>query len=425
MSVSPPTRATVEKFRLWLFLLMLGGVAGGLVFSPPMLSVGLIGITVLGLLDPLAGVNPRWRAAVGGWLRHPVFWGIFLLAVILLLGVWQTEDWAYYRERLRVKSVLLWLPLAWCGLPELTDRLRGRVYAVFAVFMLLVLAGALVNYAFHFSEINDRISRGQPLPVPRNHIRFSLLVALAMLLSVGAFSLRAFGRRRTWLVVAGLLFAGLHVLAVRSGLAGAYLGAGAQVLAYGYRQGRYGVALAALVGLAALPVVAYVAVPSFRTKIQYARYELFHRNPAEDTGDYSDAGRLTSIRIGLSLFRENPVFGVGPGNLLRATDERYAELLPGIQGKRPHNQFVSILAGSGLVGGILALMAFGLLLVYGLRRRFPVYLSVWVVLTASCMVENTLENSAGVSLFCVFLLLTARYSSSLPQRITARSTGFM
>ena len=408
-----PDRITVENYRLGLFLLMLAGVAGGLVFSPPVLSVGLIGITVLGLLDPLEVINPAWRMNIRAWVRHPVFLGLMLLALILLVGVWQTEDWVYYRERLRVKSVLLWLPLAWCGLPVLSDRLRGRVSGVFAVFMLVVVGAVMVNYALHFGAINDLIRRGQPLPVPRNHIRFSLLVALASLFAVAAYRLRAFGRRRTWLVVAGLLFVGQHFLAVRSGLVGAYLGAGALVLGWWmYEQGRWGVALLLVAGLAILPVLAYALVPSFRTKIQYARYELFHRDASQDTAEYSDEGRLTSIRIGWALFREYPLVGVGPGNLRREMDERYAELLPGTPGKRPHNQFVTFLAGSGVVGGVLALAAFVLLLYHGLRHRQPVYLAVWAVLTASCLVENTLESSAGVSLFCVFLLLLSKLSYS-------------
>lgn len=384
---------------------MLAAVAGGLVFSPPLLSVGIIGIAVLGFLDPLVGVNPRWRERAGKWFKSPLFWGLFLPAVLLLAGFWQTEDWGYYRERIRVKSVLFWLPLAWPGVPELNDRLRGRVFGVFAGFMLVVLAGVLINYGLHFAEVNDLVRRGQPVPVPRNHIRFSLLVALATLLAWAAGMLRAFGRRRLWWVVAGALFVGQHFLAVRSGLAGAYLGLGALLLWTSWRSGRWWPLVAGGVGLLSLPVLAYATVPSFRTKIQYARYELLHRNPAEDTGEYSDTGRLTSIRVGWELFRGHPVFGVGPGNLLRETDARYAELLPGAEGKRPHNQFVSVLAGSGLVGGVVILAAFGLLLAWGLRRRAPVYLAVWTLLTASCLVENTLETSAGASMFCVFLLL--------------------
>lgn len=406
------TRPNVDIAKRYLTLLMLAGIFFGLVFSPPFLSVGLIGLVVLGLLDPLEGINPQLRNRFRSFAGSPVFWGLTGLYLLLIFGVWQTEDWGYYFERLRIKVPLLALPLIWAGLPEFSVRERGWVYGGFVLFIGGVLIAVMVNYSLNFTEINDMIRRGQSVPVPRNHIRFSLLVALATLLAVGAFRLRAYGWGRGWLVVAGLLFVGQHFLAVRSGLAGAYGGLGVLVLMLAWERGTWWPAVAGLVGLMLLPVLAYVAVPSFRTKIQYARYELLHRNPAEDTSEYSDEGRLTSLRLGLAVWRDYPLMGVGPGNLLREMDARYAEALPGVGGKRPHNQFISALAGSGILGGIVTLTCFGLLAWTGIKQRLPVYLSVWTLFFLSCLVENTLETSAGVSMFCVFLLMASAFRSA-------------
>lgn len=405
LSPMTPDRATVETARLYLFLLMLAGVVFGLVFSPPFLSVGLIGMVVLGLLDPLVGLNPRWRTGISSALRSPLFWGLAGLYLLLLFSFWQTEDWNYYAERLRIKVPLLMLPLAWPGLVPLGEREKGWVTGGVVVFLAGVVAAVMVNYALNFTEVNDMIRRGQAMPVPRNHIRFSLLVAIATLFSVAAYRHRAFGWRWGWAGLGAFLFLGQHLLAVRSGLAGAYGGIGVLILALAWERGTWWPAVVGLIGLTVLPVLAYVAVPSFRTKIQYARYELFHRDKSQDTAEYSDEGRMTSLRIGLQVWREHPVLGVGPGNLRAEMDRRYAEVLPGTPGKRPHNQFISALAGSGLVGGIITLGCFLLLGWYGLRRRLPVYLALWTVFFLSCLVENTLETSAGVSMVCVFLLV--------------------
>ncbi len=404
-------RTTVEQARFYLTLLMLAGVVFGLVISPPILSVALISLVVLGLLDPLQGINPRWRQAIGPMLRQPFFWAMAGLYLLLLFGCWQTEDWGYYFERLRIKVPLLALPIIWPGLPLLKQSERGWVLGGTVIFMALVLFGVLVNYGLHFEEINDMIKRGKSVPVPRNHIRFSLLVAIATLLSVGAYRMQAFGKRRLWLFLGGFLFVGQHLLAVRSGLAGAYGGVGVLILALAWERGTWWPAIAGLVGLTLLPILAYVAVPSFRAKMQYARYELFHRNPAEDKGDYSDEGRLTSLRLGLQVWQDHPVFGVGPGNLRQEMDLRYAAVLPEADPRRPHNQFVSALAASGTVGGIVTLGCFLVLGFWGVRRRQPVYLAVWTVFFLSCLVENTLETSAGVSMFCVFLLLLGNLTS--------------
>jgi O-antigen ligase len=399
------SRENVELARYYLTLLMVAGAFFGLVFSPPFISVGLISLFILGLFDPLRGINPQWRARLSANLRSPVFWGMAGLYLLLVAGIWQTEDWGYFTERLRIKVPLLALPLLWPGLPDFGKKEYGWLFGGFALFLLCVLLGVVVNYGLNFTEISDIIRRGQPMPVPRNHIRFSLLVALATLLSVGAYRLRAWGGQKIWLVVAALLFVGQHVLAVRSGLAGAYGGIGILVLALAWERGTWWPAVVGLIGLTALPVVAYAVLPSFRTKIQYARYELFHRDASKDDYEYSDEGRLTSLRLGITVWQDNFWLGVGPGNLRQEMDARYAIAVPGTEGKRPHNQFVSALAGSGLVGGIITLGCFLLLAYVGIRERAPVYLAIWTVLFFSCLVENTLETSAGVTLFCLFLLL--------------------
>jgi O-antigen ligase len=400
------TREKVEIARYYLTLLMWAGAIFGLVISPPVLSIALISLVVLGLLDPLRGINPRWWANARKTFRSSFFWGMAGLYLLLLLGLWQTEDWTYYAERIRVKVPLLSLPFVWVGLPDFGKKEYGWIRAgavlFFSVLMLLVLG----NYLLNFAEINDMIRRGQAMPVPRNHIRFSLMVAAATLLAVANYRQHTLGWGRAWLLLAAFLFIGQHFLAVRSGLAGAYGALAVLIAGVALERRKWQWLIAGLIGLCLLPTLAYVAVPSFRTKMNYVRYELLHRNPAEDTGEYSDSGRLTSIRIGLEIWRDHPVFGVGPGNLLAETDARYAEVLPGVKGKRPHNQFVSALAGSGTFGGIITVACFLLLGLGNRRWRDPIYLAVFTVLLLSCMVENTLETSAGVSMFCLLLLLT-------------------
>jgi O-antigen ligase len=402
-----PSRQTVSTYRRYLTLLMLSGAFFGMVFSPPFLSVGLISLVILGLFDPLVGINPAWREGISNSWRSPLFWGMTGLYLLLLMGIAQTEDWPYYFERLRIKIPLLALPIIWPGLPVFRRKEWGWFFGGFVIFMVLALTAVLVNYGMHFAEISEMIHKGKPMPVPRNHIRFSILVALASLLSVAAYQLQAFGKRHIWLALGILLFLGQHVLAVRSGLAGAYGGLAVLLLIMAWESGHWSPVAIGLLGLVALPVLAYFTIPSFQTKFNYARYELLHRDPAKDTFEYSDEGRLASLRIGLAVWQDNPFFGVGPGNLRMEMDRRYAELLPGVEGKRPHNQFISALAGSGIVGGVITLTCFGLLLVHGLRRRMSVFLSIWTVLFLSCLVENTLENTVGVSMFCIFLLLMA------------------
>ncbi|THH41845.1 O-antigen ligase family protein [Neolewinella litorea] len=392
----------------WREGLVAAGLAGtlvGLVFAPALLSISLIVVVAASIIlspDGPLGFIPRA-------LSSSLCWGLAGLYLLLLAGAPQTEEWGYYLERLRIKIPLLLLPLAWAALPFGTHWAARagavKVNLAWVGFVAVVAASVLINYALHFPEFNELIRQGQPLPVPRdNHIRFSLLVALASV--VGADGYLRY--RSRWLLMLGLFcFLTLHLLAVRTGLATAYAGWAVVMGGWALRSGRYGYLAAGLLGLLALPVLAYLTVPSFQTKMNYMRYELLHRDVRQDTAQYSDQGRLTSIRLGLEVWREHPVLGVGQGNLQRVMNERYAARYPGVEPKRPHNQFVTALAGSGVVGFVITVGCFFLIGYADGRWRDPRYAAIWVMLTLSCLVENTLETSVGVTLFTVFLLAFA------------------
>ena len=396
------------KAQMRSTLLLALGLAGmfiGMVFSPVILSLATI-VAIAGLTLEGRRLDWQWYTPLRGLVRDPLFWGLVGLYLVMFVSSWLTEDWGYLLERLRIKLPLLLLPVAWARVAF--DRSGGEQLATGARrllcgFVALVVAGVLLNYGLHFAEINAGMVRGQPLPVPRdNHVRFSLLVAISSVVGLHG----AYRYRDRWLLVMGsFLFVALHLLAVRTGLITAYLGLTVVVVWAGTQDGKHKAVILSLLGLVALPTLAYLTVPTFRAKLQYTRYELLHRNPADDPAEYSDEGRLTSIRIGLAVWRRHPWWGVGYGNLQQVMDEQYARYVPGTPGKRPHNQFVSALAAGGLVGGVITLGCFALLGWGGGRWRDPLYFALWTMLTASCLVENTLETSVGVTLFTLTFLL--------------------
>ena len=389
-------------WRDCLFALALGLVLLGLIFSPVLLSIGVIGIGVTLVLGGTRGCSEVWRRHLTGMLRSSLFWGLAGLYLLLLYSCWQTYDWPYYFDRLRIKLPLLILPFAWAGARRLPTYWRQVLLAGVS----LVTLGILLNYVLDVAAINELIRQGQALPVPRgNHVRYSLLVALTAVIGLDGY-LRDGDR---WLLGGGVfLFFALHLLAVRSGLAVAYVGVALLAVQYGLRRKKYRQLAVALVVLAGLPLLAYLTVPTFRTKLQYMRYELLHRNPLEDDGNYSDQGRLTSIRLGLKLWRNAPLTGVGYGNMRSEMNEEYARSAAALEVKQPHNQFISALVAGGVVGLLITVACFLLIGFGGSRwRTNPLFMAVWTMLTLSCLVENTLETSVGVTLFTLSLLLVA------------------
>ena len=205
------------------------------------------------------------------------------------------------------------------------------------------------------------------------------------------------------------LFAFLHVLSVRSGLASLYFALLALGAWFVFVKKRYLLGLAGIAAVMALPVFAYFTVPSFKAKLNYARWD--YRQFQQGSGaDYPDAERFTSILIGLDIGREHPWFGIGAGDLDRAVKEKYASKAYGnYQLRMPHNQFVTIFAGTGLVGLVLFLLAIFYPLFYHKNYRNPLFLALYAVVFSSYFVENTIENNFGVSLSLFFLLVGLRY----------------
>jgi O-antigen ligase len=396
----------VRDARQWvLFWVVFGQV--GLIWAPAFLSISMAGILVTGLVT--------W--ARGGWhpRQHPLAVRRSLLVLTLLFwlvlpGAIGLDDTAYWLSRLRIKVPLLVVPVSFLLLPPLTRRQWWVLHAALLVLLFGVSLQITTTYLQDFAAINELVKQGQPLPTPGNHIRLSLLLAYGVVSGVLLF--RSLSAKRSspgrWLagVATGSLFVFMHILSVRSGLAVLY-GALLVLLVYEVLQrGRWKLAVAGLVLLVSVPVLAYQLVPSFRNKINYAKYELWMQRQGQAHDQLSDAGRLLSWRIGYDIWRAHPWLGVGPGDLKQEVMAVYAEDYPEVTRKRmPHNQFLSVAAGSGVAGLLVFLFALGFPLLTGGCWRDPHLGAFYVIILASCLVENTLENAEGVGLFVWWVTL--------------------
>jgi len=468
---------SIHRKQLSLFFYAV--IITALIYSPFLLSVGMIGLAVIFTFQL------DWTKA--GWLRfNPKFFYYFtqffrskthliitLFFWIVFVSGFMTEDWGYWSNRLLMKLPFLVLPIIFCGLPKLSQRdYYGLLY--FLVFALTVTCiGIGINYAMHFEEINTLMHQGRPMPTPRNHIRFSLILALGTIAAFFLYQIRFYFKYR-WeskilLATTVFLFLMIHLLSVRSGLAALYLAIFVLAFRYVWLTGRYGVGLAVGAGLLLIPITAYYAIPSFQAKVAYVRYEFWIREN-NLSGNYSDLWRLISLRMGIEIGNEHPIVGVGAGNLRQEVIDRYTAQYPEMkQIRMPHNQLISVYAGTGLVGLSVFLFAFfyplmswevgsgkyrvksaksevrsrkyevenrkisaenqtnaippdastSKLTTYDLQtynlltsqdKAFNLFLAFHVIVFASFMVENTIENSIGVGFYAFFLLLGLQHT---------------
>ncbi len=394
-----------------------------MVFSPFLLSVAMIGIGVLAVFSLKGWIpvfHPNLRGHIRSYLSDKAYWIISLMFFIVLFSgvITETGNWDYWGERIRLKIPFLLFPFAFAAIPALSDRaFKGILYAFVGILFFTCL-GVGVNYLINFEEINKLMHQGQPMPTPRNHIRFSLLLAYSI---IAAFFLyrKKFILKYSWetplmLGISGILFLFLHLLSVRSGLAAFYITAAILILQKAWVSKRYLTGLALIALMAAVPLIAYNTIPSFKAKVDYSIYDRWIRKHDLSQSDYSDGARVISLKIGMEIGNEHPVFGAGAGNLRQEVKDRYAEKFSEIEPKMPHNQLVSVYAGTGVVGIVLFLLAFFFPLFYRKAFRNTMFLSFNIIVFLSFMVENTIENSIGIAFYLFFLLLNLNYQT--PQR---------
>ena len=153
-----------------------------------------------------------------------------------------------------------------------------------------------------------------------------------------------------------------------------------------------------------LPYIAYKAVPSFKLKVDYAiwDYKQFQQGIG---GQYPDSERLVSMVNGLEIGKNNFWLGVGAGDLKKEVQHIYENKLKGKYNFRmPHNQFISVFAGTGIIGLIIFVGSFFFPLFYKNNFRQPLFLALHTIIFMSFLMENTIENNFGISMYLFFFI---------------------
>lgn len=392
-----------------------------LIYSKYLISVSMIGLLVISIfhLDfsyrfPLR-FNPDLKSNFSKLLSSKDYLAVTVFFFLVLIsGLW-SEDTTYLLERLRIKLPFLFLPFVFISISPFNERQYLGLFYFLIVLMFFSSLIVGINYLLHFETITENINSGKVIPTPMNHIRFSLVLAFSILAGIvlwwKKFYLKYGWERHLIAAIIIFLFYFIHVLSVRSGLFVLYLSILFFSVRYIYLTRQYKLGIAVILGLFLLPIIAYKTIESFHAKVDYARRDL--QMYALGLGkDYSDAERIISSEAGLKVGNENPLFGVGAGDLKQEVEAYYIEQGVDISTpKMPHNQFISVYAGTGLVGLVLFCFAFFYPLKYKGNYKDELFASFHLIVFFSFMVENTIETAIGVAFYSFFLLIGLNYLS--------------
>lgn len=374
-------------------------------------SIGMAGVAATGLL--YTAIYHR----VANWEQWPVFGSLFLVFLLHLIQGLNTDpaNMGEYGRDLVLQLPFVTLVLGFWLLPPLPGRyLRGLWMLLFGITVLAAM-GATINYLLHLHEINESYVHSKVMPTEPDHIRFSLLITLAI--AAGLLLLVNEAVQVPWrsVVLGAVIFLilFLHLLAVRSGEMTFYALGSLAILWLALRKQQWKRAGALAVVLVLLPAFSFVAFPTFRNKLYNTQEDVSKVESSSEGKNFSIAARMYSYRAALAVWRDNKLIGVGKADLEDEIGKRYATLYPNLTPHEyilPHNQYLYNVAAYGVFGLLIFCVGQFYPAWWARNKCAPLLLVQNVSIALSFLVEYTLETQIGLA-FVVFFLLLALQGS--------------
>jgi len=150
----------------------------GIMWSRFGISLGMILMLVAGLWG--GNIKSKVKSFVSNKYYLAVT-GIFLL--FLISGLYSVNQ-EYFIQRMRIKLPFLFLPFAMSAIKGVDkETIRTIIY----LFIAVTLSGVFWSLSHFLLDVNSYVanySKGQILPTPIHHIRYSIMVALSIAMAI-------------------------------------------------------------------------------------------------------------------------------------------------------------------------------------------------------------------------------------------------
>ncbi|GAA3948862.1 O-antigen ligase family protein [Hymenobacter algoricola] len=370
-------------------------------------SIGIVGLGLTAI--SYAAVYKR----VANRPQWPLFAGFVVIYFIHLLSGLTTEaaNLGEYSRDIVLQLPFVVLPLTFWVLPGLPAQ---KLQNLWRLFIGCVVVAALIStgyYLFHAAAVNESYLHSKIMPTEPDHIRFSLMVTLAV--AAGVVLLYWGNNSALWRV--GLLVAVIylalfqHMLAVRSGLVTLYAVGGLYFLWLVFRAKQYRRATYLAACLLLLPAVSYLCFPTFRNKFTNTQEDLGKVHDTQAANNYSLVARVYSYKAAWAIMQQSPVVGIGKADMPDEMAKQFRQNYPEIEESSfllPHNQFIYDLVAFGLLGTLLFTLCFYYPALWAAPRFAPLLVAQYALVTLSFLVEYTLETQIGLTFSLFFLLLS-------------------
>lgn len=149
----------------------------------------------------------------------------------------------------------------------------------------------------------------------------------------------------------------------------------------------------------------YIENPGFKTRIMKVMIAYRNYKKSGDANGSSVFQRIEYIKASLGIIKDNPVFGVGTGDIVDAFANYYEDTNSKLRPEyrfRSHNQYLAITVAFGIVGLLWFLFSMLYPVFADKKNRNYLYLVFLFIMMLSMLTEDTLETQIGVTLFAYF-----------------------
>jgi len=273
----------------------------------------------------------------------------FLLYVLLhILGLFWTEDidWGLHTLKKTWKFALMPLVMIYA--------LKENFYKYIYAFIAGILLSVIVNYAIWFDIIEPFIESVKHIKHPAafmSHITYGPLLSFAILF-VGLIAIFVYKTRLTKIGALLLLIIMIHNSLITGGRTGQVIllaVIGILIFCIFYKN-IYKLLFVTLIILPIFISSLYLSDSLFSDRVNLAvdEFKEFQMNNQRKT---SIGERLTYAQAGVEIFIDNPIFGVGTGDLRSAIRDNFkSRNIDNPVPDNPHNMYIQLLGQFGIIG---------------------------------------------------------------------------
>ncbi len=326
--------------------------------------------------------------------------GLILLPV-LITGIYSDDKVRWINSVLvKIPLLTLFLGLAYTRIPE---KVWNNLILFYLVLVPIACCWSLWRYFSDPYTIQQSYLKAKVLATPadNDYVKFSWMVVTGFFLGIKLLGKMPFNR--LYLAISCILVflaLYLHLLAAKTGLLCLYTGGLIYLFFICFIQKKWKLGVILFSCILIFTVFTYDLFPTLRNRVQYIVYDFGNYSKGHFLPGYNDAARWLSMKAGYAVMQENPIMGVGFGDIKTAvaawdvknypTSYEYERFLP-------TNEWLVYGAGSGWPGMLLFSIGLALLL-FLTTAKDPVSVILAVISCIPFVTDDSLEGQYGVIL---------------------------